>query len=86
MKITFYNAGDKDGELIKKFLLENEILFKEVITNDLNLLQKIAHSTIQRKVSLIEIRNGYVKVITGFLEWDLNQLLEHIKKYKPKLK
>ena len=86
MRITIYNANDEDGVKIKKFLQENDILFREVNTNDLNLLQKIAHAPLKNKTSLLEIRNGYVKIITGYLEWDLNQLLEHIKKYNPKIK
>lgn len=67
------------------FLKANNILFKEIKTEDLNLLQKIARFPLKDKTSLLEIRSGYVKVITGFLEWDLNQLIEHMKKYNPKI-
>lgn len=87
MKITLYLVPeDKEGKLIKEFLQKNNLLFKEIPTNDLKILQKVAHFPIQRRVSLLEVRySSSVHVITGFIERDLNQLIEHINKYKPKI-
>jgi hypothetical protein len=87
MKIKLYFIPkDKEGEKIEKFLQDNNLLFKKIITNDLNTLQKGAHFPIQRKISLLEIRYSHqAQIIIGFIERDLNQLLEHIKKYNLKI-
>ncbi|HUS48994.1 MAG TPA: hypothetical protein VMZ91_02415 [Candidatus Paceibacterota bacterium] len=81
----YFVPEDEEGILIKRFLKENNIQFKEIMTDDLRILQKVAHFPIQRKVSILEIRYGHhVQAIIGFVERDLNQLIEHIKKYNPK--
>ncbi len=87
MKITLYLIPeDKEEEKTGKFLQDNNFLFKKVITDDLNILQKVAHFPIQRKISILEIRyNHHIQVIRGFIERDLNQLLVHIKIYPPKI-
>lgn len=84
MKITLYLVPeDNEGKLIKEFLQKNNIFFKEILTNDIQTLQKVAHFPIQRKVSLLDVRySSSIGVITGFIERDLEQLVEHIKKYK----
>jgi len=88
MKIKLYLVpGCEDGRLIKKFLEEKKVPFKEVITNDVLVLEKIARIKLSRKVSLVKIRyNRGIGVIVGFNEFALNnQLIKHIKKYKPKI-
>ena len=87
MKITLYLVPeDKKGKLIKEFLQENKIPFEEISTNNLALLQKIACAPIQNKISLLEIKKSHsIHIITGFIEHDLNQLVEHIEKYTPRV-
>ncbi|OGJ21668.1 hypothetical protein A3K73_01365 [Candidatus Pacearchaeota archaeon RBG_13_36_9] len=88
MKITLYLVPeDNEGKLIKEFLQKNKIPFKEILTNDLALLQKIACAPIQERISLLEIKKSHsIHVITGFIKHDLTQLVEHIEKYKPNIK
>jgi len=85
MKIELYLVPkDKEGKLLKKFLEINRISFKEIIINDINILENVARTKLSRKKSLLKITyNSGIGVITGFNEYALNQLLEHIKKYKP---
>ena len=87
MKIELYLVpNDEGGRLIKELLEKNKLSFKEVITNDLDILEKIARTKLQRKVSLLKIKySSGISVIVGFNELALKQLLEHIKKYKPKI-
>jgi len=88
MKITLYLVPeDNEGRLIKEFLRKNNIMFKEIITDNLRTLQKVVHFPIQRKVSLLEIKySSSIHVINGFIERDLKQLIEHINKYKIKIR
>ena len=83
MKITLYLVPeDNEGKLIKEFLQKNNLLFKEIPTKDLGILQKVAHFPLQMKVSLLEIKKSHsIHVITGFIERDLEQLVDHINKY-----
>jgi len=85
MKLELYNVGDNEGELIKKFLINNNLPFKEVLTNDINLLNKVRQAKLNIKKSILKITYSHCIHITGYNEWDLSQLLEHIKKYKPKI-
>lgn len=73
MKIEFYLANDEDGKLIKEFLEQNNLPFKtikEEIKSWSSLKTTYSHS--------IHIIEGYNKLL-------LNQLIEHINKYKPKI-
>ncbi len=50
MKIKLYLVpGCEDGRLIKKFLEEKKVPFKEIITNDVLVLEKIARIKLSRK-------------------------------------
>ena len=86
MKITLYSVPeDRNGKLIKKFLQKNNIPFKEIITNKITLLESIARTKLQNQISLLKITYGSgINVIIGFNELALNQLIEHIEKYKLK--
>jgi hypothetical protein len=85
MKIELYNIGDGPGQLIKNFLENNNIPFKEIITNDINILNKVCQGSFSGKASLLKITKSHsISIIHGFLEWELKHLLEHIKKYNPK--
>jgi len=75
MKIELYNVGDEEGKKIRDFLVSNNLPFKEITMNNPN-----------DKKSLLKITKSHsINIIYGYLEWDLNQLLEHIKKYDPKM-
>lgn len=76
MKLELYSTGDGEGKLIKRFLEDNKLPFKEIVTNNINILNKIAHTMLDRKVSLLKIkRNRSVEVIMGFNQIALRQLL-----------
>ena len=75
MKIELYNVGDEEGKKIRDFLVSNNLPFKEITMNNPN-----------DKKSLLKITKSHsINITYGYLEWDLNQLLEHIKKYDPKM-
>ncbi|MFH1585420.1 MAG: hypothetical protein ABIB79_01495 [archaeon] len=86
MKIELYSVpGDKNGELLKKFLERNKLQYKEIITEDINVLRKVVQGFPCSKISLLRIRySSSIHVIMGFDPWPLKQFLEHIEKYKPK--
>ena len=85
MKIELYLVpGDKEGILLKNFLIRNNLYFKEVLTHDVNLLRKVVQGAPADRISLLRIRmSSSIHVIRGFNPWALKQLLEHIEKYKP---
>jgi len=87
MKIELYLVpNDNEGINLKEFLIKNNIKFHEIITDNLELLSNITQSRIIRKVSLLKITfSSSIHIITGYQEHSLNQLLEHIKKYNPKI-
>jgi hypothetical protein len=79
MRIELYLVpDDENGRLIKEFLINNNLPFKEIISNNINELENISKLRI--------IRNHAIIVCDGFNELFLNQeLIEHIKKYKPRV-
>ncbi len=85
MKIELYSIpGDKEGDLIKAFLMKNNLKFHEIVTKDINLLSKICQAPISNKISIARIRNPHnIHIIRGFNELAFNQLIKHIKKYNP---
>ena len=87
MRIELYLVPeDIHGKAIKTFLDKNNLPYKEIISNDLSLLNKIAQTSLTEKISLLKIiYNHGIHVHVGFNEHSLNQLVEHIKKYKPKI-
>ena len=86
MRIELYLVPeDIHGKAIKIFLEKNNLLYKEIITNDLSLLNKIAQTNLTEKISLLKVTYSHsIHVHIGFNEHNLNQLLEHIKKYNIK--
>jgi len=88
MKIELYLVpNDKEGVLLKKFLERNKLPHKEIITKDINLLRKATQSKWRETlISLLKIRSSSsIHIIEGFNPFDLKQLLEHIKKYNPRI-
>ena len=85
MKIELYSVpNDKNAELIKDFLTKNNLKFHETVTTDINLLRKVCQGFCPRLESLLRIKySSAIHIIRGFDEYNLNQLLEHIKKYNP---
>jgi len=84
MKIELYLVPeDIHGKAIRIFLDKNNLPYKEIITNDLSLLNKIAQTSLTEKISLLKVTHSHsIHVHIGFNEHSLNQLIEHIKKYK----
>lgn len=87
MRIELYSVeNDENGIRIKAFLEKNNLPFKEIITNDIYLLQKAIQSKLPEKISVIKvIYNHSIHVCRGFNEIFLNQIIEHITKYKPRI-
>lgn len=87
MKIEIYLVPeDKEGTLLKNFLDRNKLNYKEIMTDDINLLRKICQGFPCDKKSLLRIKySSSISVINGFNPLALKQLLEHIKKYNPKI-
>ena len=83
MKIELYLVpDDKKGILLKKFLERNNLYYKEIITNDINLLRKVLQGAPADRISLLRVRmSSSIHVIRGFNPLALKQLLEHIEKY-----
>lgn len=81
--------NSEDSEKIKDFLTKNNLLFEEVVLNDLARMElaKLSPYMNNLKESILKINfNQGIQIINGFNEFALNQLLEHIEKYKPKIK
>lgn len=87
MKIELYLVPeDKEGILLKRFLERNKLPFKEIITDDINLLRKVMRGILINKISLLRIKYSHsIHVIVGFAPLELKQLIDHIKEYKPKI-
>ena len=86
MKIELCSVGDKDGEKIREFLVNNNLPFREIVTSDSNPQDTVEQTRIDAKKSLLKIIHSHsIHIIDGFNEFALNQLLEHIQKYKPKI-
>ncbi len=88
MKIELFRVpNDVEGEKLKEFLLKNNLPFKEIATDNIMVLNKVVQYSLNRKISLLKITySSAINVIHGFNELALNQLIEHIKKYNPKIK
>ncbi len=90
MKIELYTIPHcNQKELIKEFLRKNNLPFKEkVVDNDQvkTELKRTASYLPYSKESFLKITYSHgIHVIRGFNDFALNQLLEHIKKYNPKI-
>lgn len=79
MKLILYSAQDEHAKAFKLFLESNKIIFREIPT-------PIAKNSQCKQISSLKIiRNHSICIIDGFNELMLNQLLEDIKKYKPRI-
>nr|AQS29699.1 hypothetical protein [uncultured archaeon] len=87
MKIELYSApNDIHAKAIKLFLSNNNIKFHETATDDIRLLENVTRRKLPDKISILKItKNHGIEVIEGFSEQFLNQLVEHIEKYNPKI-
>lgn len=85
MKIILYSLKDIHAEAIKLFLTKNSLGFKEITKNDKD-FNEIRKLTFVDDTSILKVvRNHSISIMHGFNELFLNQLLEDIKKYKPKI-
>jgi len=88
MKLILYSLPNcKEVLKIKNFLQRNNIKFNEIILDSEEKKAELKKLTMQNKVSALKIvYNHSIHVISGFNEAYLNlNLLEHIKKYNPKI-
>jgi len=89
MQITLYSLKDIDAEKIKEFLQENKLIFKEITIEDKEFneeLDKLKRMTYIPRISFLKIvKNHSISLIISYNEFELNQLIEHINKYHPKL-
>lgn len=87
MILELYSVpGDENGRMIKRFLEKNNLLFKEIVTNDIRMLRRVAQENLQERISLLKVRYRHaIQVMVGFNQHMLNQLIEHIERYKPRI-
>ncbi|MDO8459491.1 MAG: hypothetical protein Q7S74_00110 [Nanoarchaeota archaeon] len=83
MRLELFSIpNDANGNLIKDFLVKNNLTFTEIITEDTELLNKIAQTKLLNKISILRVTYSHsIHVMIGYQENQLNQLIEHIKKY-----
>ena len=89
MQITLYSLKDIDAEKIKEFLQKNRLLFRELTIEDKEFnegLDKLKRMTYIPRISFLKIiKSSSISLIIGYNKFELNQLIEHINKYRPKL-
>lgn len=87
MKIKLYSLNDEHSKKIEEFLISNNFPYEKKDFNEFKEeLRKIAHYLINSKESLLKItRSSCIEIIHGYNQIALTQLLDHIKKYSPKL-
>ena len=87
MKLKLFTIPNcVEAEKIRKFLIESNLTFEEAVVNNdaYQELDGIAKYLKYSKESFLIVRHSHsIHGIHGFNEFALNQLLEHIKKYKP---
>ncbi|MDP3026530.1 MAG: hypothetical protein Q8N63_02390 [Nanoarchaeota archaeon] len=77
MKIELYAINDIHAQAFRLFLNKNNLLFKEI---------RLDSNYTKTNVSYLKItKNHSITIINGFNEFMLNDLIEHIKKYNPKI-
>ena len=90
MKLILYSIPNCIyAKAIKIFLEKNNLPFKEIIVDSEEKKREaiIAKQGISSDISFLKIVNSHsIHIITGYNEFALNQLIEHIKKYNPKIK
>jgi hypothetical protein len=77
MKLELYAKDEIHAQAFRMFLNKNRLPFREINTTLEN--KNIASSYL--KIS----KSHSISIIDGFNELILNQLVEHIKKYNPKI-
>ena len=88
MKLELYSLNnDIHSQKIKEFLIKNNIkLMIKDLNNNREEIKKLSDYLADSKESLLKITKSHsISIINGYNELSLNQLLEHIKKYSPKL-
>jgi len=78
MKLELYSLEDVHAQAIRLFLNKNNLLFKEIKLNSCD-YKKMNMSYLKI------IKNHSITIINGFNELMLNDLIEHVKKYSPKI-
>ena len=78
MKLELYSIGDIHAQAIKLFLNKNDLPFKEIKFNSCS-YKKIDMSYL--KIT----KNHSITIINGVNKLMLNDLIEHVKKYNPKI-
>jgi len=77
MKIELYNLDDIHSQAFRLFLNKNNLLFKEI---------ELYPKYTKAGASYLKItKNHSITIIDGFNEPMMNELIEHIKKYNPKI-
>lgn len=88
MKIELYSLNDDiHSQKIKEFLIKSNIAFaiKDFNAN-IEELKKLSSYLTNSKESLLKITKSHgISIIHGYNELSLFELLDHIKKYSPKL-
>jgi arsenate reductase-like glutaredoxin family protein len=88
MKIELYSVPNCEHSLnIEEFLQKNNIKFKKTIVDNEQTKRELKKLSFQEQISIIKItRNHSINVINGFNEHMMDmEIIEHIKKYKPKI-
>ena len=87
MKIELYNLQkDIHSQAIKKFLNLNNLPFKEIQVNIEQAKNEFNEIFRGFNNSVIKVTHSHsIHQCQGFNEPFLNQLIEHIKKYEPKI-
>ena len=88
MKIELYSFPKcEEARMIREFLEKNNFPFREIDATEINAKRELHKLTFGRNISTIKItRNHSINAMIGFNELFLKQeVLEHIKKYNPKL-
>ncbi len=86
MKLIIYSFPNcQEARKIREFLQNNNLQFREITINNKN-LNEIKKLSYQDKISFLKIiKNHSIEVMVGFNDWHLNQLIEQINKYHPKI-
>lgn len=89
MKLTLYSfPNDIEAVKIRNFLKENSLSFEEIVVNNEEKTRGAQRTkqALLNSISFLKItRSHSISIITGFQRFLFDQLLEHIKKYNPKI-
>ncbi|PIO07557.1 hypothetical protein COU59_03310 [Candidatus Pacearchaeota archaeon CG10_big_fil_rev_8_21_14_0_10_34_12] len=88
MKIALYSIPNCiHAEAFKIFLKKNNLPHKEIKINNEN-IHELRKLSFQDKISILKVTKSHgITIFTGFNEYSLNlNIIEHIKKYNPKIR